>query len=158
MLKKKEKKINKIFSRLVQKKDQNQLLKWANDISVRRASKRKKKISFIEHEKWFNKKLNNQNSIMYIFCIKKKFVGQVRFDKVKNKNFISYSVDKEYRRKGYGKEILKKAINKIKKQIKFKEVYAKVMKNNIASLKIFESLSFECYYKNHSYFFKKRIN
>ena len=87
-----------------------------------------------------------------------KFVGQVRFDKVKNKNFISYSVDKEYRRKGYGKEILKKAINKIKKQIKFKEVYAKVMKNNIASIKIFESLSFECYYKNHSYFFKKRIN
>ena len=72
MLKKKEKKINKIFSRLVQKKDQNQLLKWANDISVRKASKRKKKISFIEHEKWFNKKLNNQNSIMYIFCIKKK--------------------------------------------------------------------------------------
>ncbi len=158
MLKKKEKKINKIFSRLVQKKDQNQLLKWANDISVRKASKRKKKISFIEHEKWFNKKLKNQNSRMYIFCIKKKFVGQVRFDKVKNKNFISYSVDKKYRRKGYGKEILKKAINKIKKQIKFKEVYAKVKKNNIASIKIFESLSFECYYKNYSYFFKKRIN
>ena len=44
MLKKKEKKINKIFSRLVQKKDQNQLLKWANDISVRKASKRKKKL------------------------------------------------------------------------------------------------------------------
>ena len=97
---------------------------------------KEKKISFIEHEKWFNKKLNNQNSIMYIFCIKKKFIGQVRFDKVKNKNFISYSVDKEYRRKGYGKEILKKAINKINKQIKFKEVYAKVMKNNIASIKI----------------------
>ena len=42
----KKEKINKIFSRLVQKKDQNQLLKWANDISVRKASKRK--ISFIE--------------------------------------------------------------------------------------------------------------
>ena len=66
--------------------------------------KEKKKISYIEHEKWFNKKLNNQNSIMYIFCIKKKFVGQVRFDKVKNKNFISYSVDKEYRRKVTGKK------------------------------------------------------
>ena len=91
---------------------------------------------------------------MYIFCIKKKFIGQVRFDKVKNKNFISYSVDKEYRRKGYGKEILKKAINKINKQIKFKSLY-KSYENNIASIKIFESLSFECYYKNHSYFFKK---
>ena len=158
MLRKKEKKINKIFSRLAQKKDQKQLLKWANDISVRKISKRKKKISFIEHEKWFNKKLNNQNCKMYIFYIKNKFIGQVRLDKVKNKNLITYSVDEKYRRKGYGKEILNKAINKIKKKIKLKEVYAKVVKNNIASKKIFEALSFECYYKNRFYYFKRRIN
>ena len=128
MLKKRKKK-DKIFFRHAQKKDIKLLFKWANDYSVRKISLKANKISFLEHKKWFDKKLNNHQCKIFIFYTKQNFIGQVRLDRMKKRNLITYSVDKKYRGKGYGKEILKKTLNLIKKQIKSGEVFAKVVKN-----------------------------
>ena len=155
---KKRKKRNKIFFRHAQKKDTKLLFKWANDYSVRKISLKVNKISILEHKKWFDKRLNNHRCKILIFYTKQNYIGQVRLDKMKKRNLITYSVDKKYRGKGYGKEILKRTLNLIKRQINSGEVFAKVVKNNIASIKIFEALSFECYYRNKFYYYKKKLN
>lgn len=156
MLKKKIKKKDKIFFRYAKKKDLKLIFNWANDHTVRKFSK-KKKISISEHEKWFHKKLNNNYCKMFIFFTKKNFIGQIRIDKEKKRNLISYSIDKKFRGMGYGKEMIKRTLNFLKPQLKFKEIFAKVDKKNVASVKIFEALTFECYYRNKFYYYKKKL-
>ena len=95
---------------------------------------------------------------MLIFFTKKNSIGQIRIDKKKKRNLISYSIDKKFRGQGYGKEMIKRTLNFLKSQFKLKEIFAKVDKKNIASVKIFESLTFECYYRNKFYYYKKKLN
>lgn len=157
MLKKKIKG-NNIYYKLATINDSKQYFDWVNDKSVRGISKKKKKIFYFNHLKWFKKKIKNKNSLLLIFKLKKKPVGQVRVDYIAKKLLLTYSIDKMYRGKGYGKKILKIAENRVKKKFKLKSIFAKVVKDNIASIKIFESLYYECYYRKEFYYYKKKLN
>ena len=118
------------------------LFAWANDPGLRAQSYNSGTISLEDHSSWFNKKLNDPNCHLYIFEYKSKALGQVRFD-IKEEVIISYSVDKEFRGRGWGVHILKKAIDNFaveyRKPIK---VIGYVKVENVASNKIFESLGF----------------
>ena len=68
-------------------------------------------------------------------------VGQIRTN---IKNFvgkIDYSVDADFRGKGFGYIIIKKALAILKKE-NLKKISAVVKKNNINSIKIFKKLKF----------------
>ena len=80
--------------------------KWANDVEVRRNSLKQKPISWKIHKNWFLHKLEDRNSVLYIFEKDQNPLGQVRFDRKKNIAKISYSVGKKFRGLGYGKKIL----------------------------------------------------
>ena len=117
---------------------------WRNDILVRKNSFDSNIINLISHKKWFNKKINSNNSIMLVAELNKNLIGQIRFD-VKNLfAYISYSLSSEYRGKGLGTSLLRMGIYEFKKnQFKNIPLIGYVKKNNAKSIKAFESIGFK---------------
>ena len=133
--------MKKILLRKVEIKDMPLLYKWANDPIVRQNSFHSESISFEEHQKWFNEKLNNPNELIYILMINKETVGQVRLSRNQDKMLISYSIASSYRGQGYGKLILKMIEAEIHdKNIK---LIGRVKKDNVISQLIFKFLGYK---------------
>lgn len=120
------------------------LFKWANDTDVRINSFSENTIEYSEHIKWLAEKLKNKNTYIFIMSDGNIPVGQVRID-IENKIAdIDYSVDKNFRCKGYGKEIIKLLEEEIiKNTIDAHSLAATVKYTNISSQKVFEHNKFK---------------
>ena len=96
--------------RLAQNKDIKFIFNLYNQNVLERNFFSKKKIVFEDHENWFKKKIKEKK---FFVCLLKGKIGYVRFEKIDNKNLsVSIAVKKQYKRKGYGKSMLIKALNK----------------------------------------------
>ena len=110
-----------------------------------------KKISFVNHKKWFEKKIKEK---MFYICTLKEKIGYVRFDRIKTKNVsVSIAIKKKYHRKGYGKNMLVKVLNK--KKIYHQNVWAIVKNKNLTSKKFFIKIGFID--KGNNKFMKKAL-
>ncbi len=139
-------KINIVINfRKVEKEDVRLLFDWSNDTITRHNSYQPEEINFSDHEKWFNNKVNDKNSLLLIGTINNKSVGLVRFDIEQENSTIGISIDKNYR----GKKLASKLLIEASK-IYFQEftipILAYIKKKNIASIKSFEKSGFS-YYK-----------
>ncbi len=138
-------KINKTISlNKIEKDDCDIILNWRNDPISRLNSKNKNLILKKDHIKWFNLKLNSKNDITLIAKISHLRLGTVRYDKIDEKLFeVSINLNPNFRKIGLSKKILKLS----EKKIKVKGVFIKafVLKENLASIKLFKS----CNYKIH---------
>ena len=147
-----------IYIRKVTNNDINLLFEWVNDsLVIENSLKTIEKIDWPTHKKWFDLKINNKNVRIYIFeNVLKKPIGQVRIEKVSDYAKISFSIDKNYRGKGYAKIILKMAINTFELQKKI--FIAEVKKNNLASINTFKRLKFTYEEYNDVCYFKLKKN
>ena len=138
-------KINKIISlNKVGKDDCDIILNWRNDPISRLYSRNKNIILKKDHIKWFNLKLNSKNDITLIAKISHLRLGTVRYDKIKEKLFeVSININPNFRKIGLSKQILKLS----EKEIKAKDVLIKafVLKENLASIKLFKSCKYKIY-------------
>lgn len=138
-------KINKTISlNKIEKDDCDIILNWRNDPISRLNSKNKNLILKKDHIKWFNLKLNSKNDITLIAKISHLRLGTVRYDKIDEKLFeVSINLNPNFRKIGLSKKILKLSEKKIK--AKGMLIKAFVLKENLASIKLFKS----CNYKIH---------
>lgn len=115
---------------------------WTNDPELRRQSYNENTISEEEHSRWFRGKLTDPKCFIFIFQYKNEPFALVRFD-LSDEATISYSVDKNYRRKGWGQHVLRLAIENFSRQINTPmKIVGFVKKDNIASNIIFDNLGF----------------
>ncbi len=124
-------------------KDSKLLWKWRNDLLVRRNSFSSKLIKWNEHVSWFKNHFNDKNSFIYIAYTNGIPIGVVRF-KLNNNNLkISFSICKEFRKKGLSKEMLNSAIDKVIKLSKIKTIQAFVKRKNSVSLALLNRIGFK---------------
>lgn len=137
----------KISYRNASLKDMNIVFEWANEETNRLNSLSNRKIGWIEHKNWYEKKIKEKN-IFIFYNIKP--IGVVRLEKSNRMIKISFSIDKDFRGYGYGYFM----INKIIRDNKNKCFYAEVKKENIPSQRIFIKNNFKSInYKNNSEIF-----
>ena len=129
---------------------------WANDEGVRNNSINKSSISWRKHVEWFNNKLADNNSYLFLVLIEGIPIGQVRFDDEGDYYRIDYSIAKQFRGKNLGKKLLELAINKLKNKSQ-KQLIGEVLPNNIASSKIFEELGFNLRKHSNIYIYTKEL-
>jgi RimJ/RimL family protein N-acetyltransferase len=110
---------------------------WANDGDVRKNSFSPEKIEWKNHVTWFDSKLNNDQSKLYVLMNNNIPLGQVRLDKEGEFWIVDYSIDKKYRGKGLGKEIIK-----LISKTGIRPIKAVVKTNNESSLRAFKINSF----------------
>ena len=93
---------------------------------------------------WFNSKIDDPDCEYYILEYKGENAGSIRFDiDEMNHAKISYLIDSNFTGKGLGTAILKQGIALLKKnKPNVKKVFGYVLKENKASVRIFEKLNF----------------
>jgi spore coat polysaccharide biosynthesis protein SpsF len=126
-------------------KDCDLLFGWANDNSVRKNSFNSNKITYEDHIKWFQNKLELNNCIIYIGVENNNTIGQVRLDINDNIGIINYSICKYYRGKGYGTKMLQELERMLglENSLGINKLIGKVKHNNVPSQRVFE----KCDYK-----------
>jgi spore coat polysaccharide biosynthesis predicted glycosyltransferase SpsG/RimJ/RimL family protein N-acetyltransferase len=117
--------------------------RWANDPEQRRQSFRTKAISKEEHSTWFEKKIADSNTVLYIFELESLPIAQLRLDLEDGQAVISYSIDKGHRGKGLGNAVLSCGLKRFieDRQIPVR-IVGFVKKTNTSSMRIFENLRF----------------
>jgi RimJ/RimL family protein N-acetyltransferase len=140
-------KFNDFYLRKADSEDAEMLFKWVNCPDVRNNAFSSDVIVWDEHQKWFKAKLQDCNSSIFILNFKNSFVGQIRFDFdcSLNSYVIDYSIDSKFRGLGYGYKIIKMGLQ----EMGTGKYTAKVKFDNLASIKVFEKLSFKCFEKEN---------
>lgn len=134
----------KLSIRKVYKKDSSFLFKLKNDPDTIINSLISKAVSRSEHDAWFDKKLKDQHSKIFIFeNFSKERVGFIRFDFNKSKTYgtISIAIAKEFRGRKYSNKMINQGMKEISKTqpVVF---FAEVKKSNESSLKAFKACGF----------------
>lgn len=125
--------------------DTELLYQWANDPETRANAINTAPIPWEDHVQWFNKKVTDNNSRIFIFeqLLNSRPVGMVRFDYQDERYLISYLVDKDVRGEGWGEIILKRGIIALTGSIDRRPLLkAMVKEGNIASMQVFVNLGF----------------
>lgn len=128
--------------RKVTQDDAGLLFDWANEPEARANAINPKAISWDEHTSWLTHKLSDNSAYLHILTDLKKNIGIIRFEKSPEGFVVSYSIDKDYRNKGFGVLILEKGMEKLSEIVESPIFIGYVKEGNIASEKIFNSLNF----------------
>jgi RimJ/RimL family protein N-acetyltransferase len=129
-----------IFLRPVNKGDIELLFEWANDSEVREMSVNSEGILWKDHLSWFNKKINDAGARIFILTDGEQKFGQIRFDKSAEGWLVDYSIGREFRKKGLGREIIRLGIEEMQSE----KLIAFVKPKNISSINVFEKQGFTC--------------
>lgn len=130
--------------RLAEKEDCELLYKWVNDPVVRQNSFNSNPIKYEDHKNWFYKKIRAEKCIFLIVLVNDEPIGQIRLDIKGDVAIVNYSVDEQYRGRGYGTQILINIPKIIKKyNLHVNKVIGKVKLSNFASQKAFEKAGYE---------------
>ena len=132
---------------------------WSNDEDTRQNSFNKEPISLETHTLWYNSRLRNSASALYVLWADDVPFGNIRFDFTGAEAVLSYSIDKNYRGKGLGSILLKEGIRKVMHEYSdIKVINGFVQKNNYASMNSFSKAGFKIntdtpsHFENYNYY------
>ena len=121
--------------------DKDLMFWWVNDQSVRESSFSRHPISFSDHSQWFDQSLILNNR--YIFIADDEYgcpIGQIRFDYTSSTAtaLIDISIDRAFRRLGYGLKLIQLGIAQMIKILPSNTVFcAEILVSNASSTKTF---------------------
>ena len=139
-----------IFIRNAEKKDSLLLFKWFNEVdSLKFKIKTQKRISIENHNKWFDERLIDIKTHIWIIQDKSNNpIGQIRFQKLDEKFYdIDIYIARENRKKGIASKALSLAENKAG----VKPLRAIVNNNNNTSRVFFLKNGFKINLENKSF-------
>lgn len=116
--------------------------KIRNHALIRRVSGNREKIGFAEHQAWFkNKYFAKSDNYCFVIELGKLVIGYCRFDYDEEEKCFNVSIAIKYGQqgRGYGNVLLDRAIKKMKDK---EEMTAKIKKDNLHSLRLFQKNNF----------------
>lgn len=115
-----------------------------NEESVRLVSLNSAPISLETHRQWFQKRLADSNSVIYISELDSAPIAQTRYDVSGEEAEASIAVVKEFRGRGCGSEILKRTAKEFFKDFPaVKAVKAYINLGNAASVRSFSKAGYQ---------------
>ena len=107
---------------------------WVNDLEVRSNAKNTNPISIKNHLEWFDERVRDMQSDLFVLEAGSLPVGQIRFERHGEEVVVDYSLDVSVRGRGWAKRLIKLGVEAIKpsRPIMLK---ATVKEKNIASAK-----------------------
>lgn len=117
--------------------------KVRNEKTVREVSFDPKPIPYSIHKKWFEEKLKDKNSRLFVILFENQKRGQLRLDKQNSEVEISLALTPVARGKGTGTIAIKLGTKKAISELGAKKVLAYTKPENLASIKAFEKVGFK---------------
>jgi UDP-2,4-diacetamido-2,4,6-trideoxy-beta-L-altropyranose hydrolase len=117
---------------------------WVNDQDVRNSAFCSDVIPFEDHKKWFHSKINEPQSYQFVgYDSSNQPIGQIRFDELSEREYdVDISIDKRFRERGYGLELIKQAIRELLNFTNVDIIQSYVKLNNSASKDVFLKAGF----------------
>jgi RimJ/RimL family protein N-acetyltransferase len=129
--------------RLAVADDRELLFRWANDPVVRENSFHARTIDWEEHCAWFSAKIQDPACLMFIALLDGgEPMGLVRFDMQGHSAVVSVSIAAEFRGRGLGGRLIRKACEAFFAARPIARVNAYIKKDNVASQKVFARAGF----------------
>ena len=126
--------------------DSNSLFEWRNHQDIRRFSNNKKIISPAEHDNWIIAALENPKIIFLIGeDVNTNPIGVVRFDLNDDFAEISIYIVPGRGGSGLGTLLLSASVKWIKEHLNINKIFANVMNENHASVRMFQKIGFANY-------------
>ncbi len=114
---------------------------WANDPAVRSNGFSSEPIAWEVHEQWFQGKIEDAGSYLFVLEVSGLPVGQVRFERREDDLNIGYSLDTVVRGRGWGKALIVLGIYSLM-NLNSSRLRAVVKYENFASRAVFLGLGF----------------
>ena len=143
--------------RRAEKNDSRFLFALRNDEKVRKNSFHTEKISYEQHETWFERKLSEPQTKIFILEKEMQPMGQIRVEIAENAAEISYALCREFRGKGYAKWMLAELERLAVEKNWCDKLIAEVKRENTASKKIFRYLEYKETETEFGYYFEKTL-
>ena len=121
--------------------DKELIYNWSNDPLVRNNSFNTNTIIYEDHEKWYNERLNDENSLLLINEIEGIPAGFIRFEIKKKYAVVGILLNKQFRGKGLSSLMLKRSCSYFFK-IYNCSILAYIKESNKASIKTFKNSGF----------------
>ena len=117
------------------KGDAELLFSWRNDSVTRAAFHNSDELTFTHHLRWLNSTLTNEKRKLYVALVDGKPVGTVRADKEVVGWVLSWTIAPNSRGRGFGSAMVRCLTELLRSPVR-----AEIKKDNIASVKIAESV------------------
>ena len=127
--------------RPAQPEDAELYFAWVNDPQVRRQSLHTATIDWDGHLRWFEAKLADAASRLFVLEARSLPVGQVRFDRDGQQTRIDYSIDAQFRGRGWARALVAQGMSRAA-EFGDRVFRAEVKAGNAASLAVFQRLQF----------------
>ena len=128
-----------------------------NDEDVRKNSFQTETFSYESHVAWYKEKLGDKQTQIYVLKLDGENIGQARVDLHGVDGEISYALCQKARGYGYAKWMLRCMEDRLREQAFCRKMTAEVKRENIASQKIFEGLSYSSVSTDYGYIYEKEI-
>ncbi len=125
-----------VYLRRAQMSDAQDVLEWRNDEKTRENSFNSERISLLSHLKWFERKLGQADTYMFIVMDGMEKVGSIRVDVTDDIGEISYMIAPKARGKGYGSRAIALVEGQMPPEVK--SLMGLTLKTNTASGRCFE--------------------
>jgi RimJ/RimL family protein N-acetyltransferase len=123
--------------------DCEQYFRWACDSDVRANSLVTAALTFESHRRWFEERLSDPCSFLYVAERSGHPIGQVRLQNSDSSAVLSYSLDNNWRQKGLAKLMIHQSLSLYSADRRScSVVVARVKRSNIASIRALESSGF----------------
>lgn len=124
--------------------DASDLFEIKNDPDVRRFSiVTKEAIKWENHLTWLMNRLKDENVQLYCIVYKGAVIGDVRLDLHADQIEVSIRLRPEVRRQGVGEKSVRRITEHAKKISKGRRITAKILHENIASMRTFKRVGYE---------------
>jgi UDP-2,4-diacetamido-2,4,6-trideoxy-beta-L-altropyranose hydrolase len=134
---------NTLLLRKAREDDCKRIWEWANEEDVRKWSFNSRAIPWQDHQKWFDRKLNDANCFHFIATdLSGNAVGQIRFDISDDIAEAHITVDRDIRGRGAGSHLLRAGVDKLCDHVTLKCIRGHVLPENIASIRAFKNAGF----------------
>lgn len=151
-----------IVKRPASRSDSELIRTWRNSPSARKVSQSANELSEAEHAIWFESRIDRLSSEpFWIMSRGRKDVGFVRLDfsDIERDSFaVSIFVDPEFRAMGIGKQMLGLALNIVHAEHSIFQYRAVIKRDNLGSIKLFESFGFELFTRVDDQFDEYRMH
>jgi UDP-2,4-diacetamido-2,4,6-trideoxy-beta-L-altropyranose hydrolase len=128
--------------REAKQKDCSLYWEWVNEAEVRKQAFIQEMISWENHLTWFQKRLDDKQTMLVLAISEYGPIGQVRFEQTDEKVSIDYSLGRAMRGYGHGKFLMQSAIGFCQKRLTG-TLRAEVKITNFRSISIFKELGFK---------------
>ena len=113
---------------------------WANEIENRRHSFDPKPVSWKTHVEWFDQRLASDHAWLWVLCADDGLpVGEAHIEKKSHQAVLSFSLDADYRGRGWGGHFLQKIAERWQIEQNTLPLIGEVLKTNPASMRCFEA-------------------